>query len=280
MRAAVASRQRCSRRRSVPASALTAKPATTPPTPQRPAGRGISVCPSHGTTRVIRHVSVVAHASPAPGMSRVEQQAARALAVDVEYVHVRLVGEDSRYTKMQLPAEVCLVDCRGRPLVLTKIDAVAEVDRAEGQELVFDGGIPLEDVRGQPLLSEVRKLLVERVGDRLLVGHNLAKDLLALGMTDRMVPAHQRRDTMMYAALQNEKGCGRSLAELTELKLGRKIQRGSRHSSEEDAKATMELYLGWCHFDERLMNYEDLVEYQVSRILAGRGEHDQMSEMK
>ncbi len=244
-----------------------------PPRMPCPDGRGRFGRPAHATGT--GRSPVLAHASRGPGTSRVEHRAARAVAVDVEYVHVRLVGADSRYTKLQLPAEVCLVDSEGTPVVLTKIDAVTEVVRAEGQELVYDGGIPLRDVQGQPLLSEVRKLLAEWMGDRLVVGHNLSKDLLALGMTERMVPADQRRDTMMYASLQDEKGRGRALAELAELKLGRKIQRGDRHSAEEDARATMELYLGWCHFDERLMGYEDLVEYQVSRILAGRDDDDE-----
>jgi hypothetical protein len=243
------------------------------PPPSAPPPSGCLVCRRRmcRSAAAARRASVLTRASLAPGGSRVELQAARAVAVDVEYVHVRLVGADARYSKRQLPAEVCLVDSTGAPMVLTKIDAIREVVLAEGQELVYDGGIRLEEVRGQPLLSEVRELLVATIGDRLVVGHNLAKDLLALGMTAKMVPVDRRRDTMMYAALQNEKGCGRSLAELAELKLGRKIQRGDRHSSEEDARATMELYLGWCHFDERLMGYDDLVEYQTSRILAGRG---------
>ena len=218
-------------------------------------------------------VSVVAESSskPAAGTSRIEVQAAGAVAIDVEYVHVRLVGLDSRYTKLQLPAEVCLVDSTGDPIVMTKIDAVSGIDRDDGEELVYDGGIRFEETSGEPLLSEVRHALVQHMEDRLVVGHNLAKDMLALGITEKMVPLSRRRDTMSYAALQNKKGCGRSLAELAEVKLERKIQRGERHCSAEDAKATMELYLRFVHFDEALMTYDDLVEYQVSRLLASRG---------
>lgn len=232
----------------------------------------------HGASRFFRRQArfpsrtcVQTHAVSAPGTSRIEQQAARAVAIDVEYLHVRLVGLNSRYTKLQLPAEVCLVDSKGSPIVLTKIDAVTELVRVEGDELLHDGGISFEDIDAKPLLSEVRRLLVGHMEDRLVIGHNLAKDLMALGITEKMVPISQRRDTMAYSALQNDKGCGRSLAELAELKLGRRIQQRGRHCSEEDAKATMQLYMEFVHFDEALMSYDDLVEYQVSRLLAGRG---------
>lgn len=202
--------------------------------------------------------------------SRVETQAERAVAIDVEYVHVRLHDHASaRYTKLQLPAEVCLVDCHGDPVLLTVIDAVSEVAvDVLSHDVSHDGGLSFEEIEAKPLLSEVRRQLVERMEGRLVVGHNLAKDLLALGITEKMVPPGLRRDTMAYSALQNEKGCGRSLAELAEVKLGRTIQRGDRHCAAEDARATMELYLGWCHFDEGLMSYDDLVEYQVSKLLS------------
>ena len=202
--------------------------------------------------------------------SRVETQAERAVAIDVEYVHVRLHDHASaRYTKLQLPAEVCLVDCHGDPVLLTVIDAVSEVAvDVLSHDVSHDGGLSFEEIEAKPLLSEVRRQLVELMKGRLVVGHNLAKDLLALGITEKMVPSGLRRDTMAYSALQNEKGKGRSLAELAEVKLGRIIQRGDRHCAAEDARATMELYLGWCHFDEGLMSYDDLVEYQVSKLLS------------
>lgn len=217
--------------------------------------------------------------------SRVETQAERAVAIDVEYVHVRLHDHASaRYTKLQLPAEVCLVDCHGDPVLLTVIDAVSEVAvDVLSHDVSHDGGLSFEEIEAKPLLSEVRRQLVERMEGRLVVGHNLAKDLLALGITEKMVPPGLRRDTMAYSALQNEKGCGRSLAELAEVKLGRTIQRGDRHCAAEDARATMELYLGWCHFDEGLMSYDDLVEYQVSKLLSrasGGRMHDSLNEMK
>lgn len=201
--------------------------------------------------------------------SRVETLAERAVAIDVEYVHVRLVGEDGRYKKLQLPAEVCLVGSDGCPILLTTIDAVSEVEVQADDELSHDGGLSFEDIQSKPLLSEVRRQLVELMNERLVVGHNLAKDLMALGIDEKMVHPSRRRDTMSYASLQNEKGCGRSLAELAQSKLGRTIQRGDRHCAAEDAKATMELYLGFCHFDESLMSYDDLVEYHVSKFLAG-----------
>jgi hypothetical protein len=202
--------------------------------------------------------------------SRVEVQAAHAVAIDVEYIHVRVVGKDSIYKKYQVPGEVCLVDAEGEPIVYTKVDAVSEIGLLDGDELCHDGGHSLDDVQGMPLLSEIRGVLVERMDGRLVVGHNLAKDLQKLGITERMVPPSMRRDTMGFAALQNEKGHGRSLAELSETKLGKTIQRDRRHCAAEDARATMELYLRFCHYDESLMSYDDLVEYQVSKLLSKR----------
>jgi DNA polymerase III epsilon subunit-like protein len=219
--------------------------------------------------------------------TRLDADAERAVAIDVEYMHIRLVhvndlNDDAvpRYEKFQLPSDVCLVNVDGDPLVLSKIDSLTELlemhpwCRAGRMLIQHDGGCLCEDMVGQPLLSNVRETLIDIVKDRLVVGHNITKDLSALGITEKHVPVSRRRDTMRYPQLQNEKGCGRALAELAQVKLGRKIQQCSPHDPMEDACATMELYMKYCHYDESLMEYDDLVEYYLSQIITS---HDESS---
>jgi len=199
-------------------------------------------------------------------------QAEQVVAIDIEYMHVRLI-EDDVYEKIQLPCEVCLVDVSREPLVYSKVDSLTELKKhhpmcIRGDYILeHDGGCLFEEIRGKPLLSEVKKELLGHVKHRLVIGHNLAKDLISLGISEKDVPVSTRRDTMMYPKLQNEKGYGRALAELSLNKLGREIQRQSRHDSMEDALATLDLYLQFCHYDEAMMEYDDLVEYHTSQML-------------
>jgi DNA polymerase III epsilon subunit-like protein len=134
-----------------------------------------------------------------------------------------------------------------------------------GFEILHKGGCPLEDIKGKPLLSDVRKILTKNMTGRLVVGHNLAKDLTSLGIQSS-IPLEMRRDTMTYPCLQNEKGHGRALSHLAETKLNRVIQ-FEKHDAREDALATLELYLKYCHYDEKGMDYDDLVEFYLSQII-------------
>lgn len=205
--------------------------------------------------------------------TRLHIQADHAVAIDVEYMHVRLIAEeDAMYDKVQIPCEVCLVNVSGEPLVYTKIDSIIELKATHPMckgvyELKHEGGCSLHEICGQPLLSHVREELLNHMTDRLVIGHNLAKDLRALHISEKDIPMSYRRDTMMYPNLQNDKGHGRALAELSVTKLGREIQKGARHDSMEDALATLDLYLQYCHYDETLMEYEDLVEYHTYQML-------------
>lgn len=112
----------------------------------------------------------------------------------------------------------------------------------------------------------VQSLLIKEITGKPVVGHNLVKDLTALGL-DHVVPQQLRRDTMRYPVLQTARGFGSTLADLTERKLGRRIQVEKRHDPKEDALAALELYLEFCHFDPSLMDYDDLVEYYASEML-------------
>lgn len=204
--------------------------------------------------------------------TRLDIQAETVVAIDVEYMHVRLIEDGGVYEKLQIPCEVCLVDASREPLVYTKIDSLAElvehhpICRKGEYTLEYEGGCTFEEIKGKPRLSEVREELLGHVKHRLVIGHNLAKDLQSLTISEKDVPMSERRDTMLYPKLQNEKGHGRALAELSLNKLKREIQQ-SRHDSMEDALATLDLYLQFCHYDETLMGYDDLVEYHTSQML-------------
>lgn len=210
--------------------------------------------------------------------TRLEMEAENLVAIDVEFMHIRVIRTDDKegrevFQKFQLPAEVCVLASSGDGrLVHTKIDSLTE---ARNQHEIFkyeymlqhDGGIGLDDIKGMPLLSAVREDIAQAVQGRLVVGHNLAKDLVSLGITEKHIPMKYRRDTMRYPALQNDKGHGRSLAELSLVKLGREIQQSVPHDPCEDAQATLDLYIKYCHYDESLMEYDDLVEYYMSQML-------------
>ena len=206
--------------------------------------------------------------------TRLEEQAEHLVAIDVEYVHLTIQesGNASNNIDIQLPAEVCLIDADGNSIFWSIIDSVSELRLTDygmsesefGFDIIHKGGCPLEDIKGKPLISEVRKILKKNMTGRLVVGHNLAKDLTSLGI-HISIPLEMRRDTMAYPCLQNEKGHGRALSHLAETKLNRVIQ-SEKHDAREDALATLELYLKYCHFDENSMDYDDLVEFYLSQI--------------
>lgn len=213
--------------------------------------------------------------------TRLEIQAETSVALDVEYMHLRLiVGEDNPvFEKIQIPCEVCLIDSSREPLIFTAVDSLTELknthpicrDSNVVYTIVHDGGRSFDEIEGQPRLSHVREVLLQHMRGRLVIGHNLSKDLAALNIDEKDIPDSYRRDTMKFPRLQNEKGNGRALAELSVTKLGREIQKGPRHNSMEDALATLDLYLSFCHYDETLMEYDDLVEYHTSQMLQNVG---------
>ena len=220
------------------------------------------------------------HGAQQPGphtrkQTRLEKQADTLVALDVEYMHVTLhVREENITENLQLVSEICLVDSTGCVVFWSKIDSLGQLRetrplcrRHPKIDIIYNGGTPLEDVQGMPTIVEARKIVQDIVKGRIVVGHNLDKDLKALEI-DASVPNSMRRDTMKYSSLQNDKGHGRALAELAQVKLGRSIQqRNGRHCAKEDAVACVELYMKYCHFEQQYMNYDDLVEYYVSQMI-------------
>lgn len=74
------------------------------------------------------------------------------------------------------------------------------------------GGAPQPLWELAPPLSEVRAALAALLAGRILVGHHLAKDLKALGLSH---PAEATRDTLQYRCAAQAVVCGR----------GRRLQR-------------------------------------------------------
>ena len=212
-----------------------------------------------------------------PSLTRLQREAQRLVAIDVEYAHIKITPTGQRY---QLPAEICLVDYQGSILFHTFCNGFDAYSlNPETLEFEFKGGIPRRDWLSAPKLNEIKPKLLEILGskDVPVVGHNLGKDLTSLGL-DKAVPLQRRRDTMRYAALQGPSGFGRTLAELARKKLHREIQVDSRHDPAEDAFAAMDLYLKYCHYDPDLMEYDDLVEYYASQMLDSVKKHDEEAE--
>jgi RNA exonuclease 4 len=202
---------------------------------------------------------------PTPPLTRLQREAQKLVAIDVEYAHI-CTSTGQRY---QLPAEICLVDYEGKILFKSFCNGFDAYNlNPETLEFEFKGGIPRREWLPAPKLKEIKPKLIQIISEKevAVVGHNLGKDLTSLGL-DKIVPLTRRRDTMRYPALQGPSGFGRTLAELARKKLNRKIQVESRHDPAEDAIAAMDLYLEYCHYDPNLMEYDDLVEYYASQII-------------
>lgn len=227
----------------------------------------LRVCPPPPTPRASRLAAAAAADAPAPGaqLTRLEREARSLVALDVEYAHI-LVPSGRR---LQLVVEVGIVDWRGRPLLLAACNGMDAHGLDPGsRDWDFKGGVRPGEWRDAPPLGALRPAVLAAVGAAPVVGHNIGKDLSALGIEGN-VPLERRRDTMRYAALQGPSGLGRSLAGLAASRLGRTIQDTARHDPLEDAVAALELYLRYCHYDTETMGYEDLVEHLTATALRG-----------
>lgn len=190
--------------------------------------------------------------------TRLQREAQQLLSIDVEYSHFRPTkGKSSAFssgagpgpfattngpTVINVPVEVCIVDVTGHPVLHSFCNPLTDGDIIVAQppgtnkkslkELVEEGtwrrtgGVDPGEWETSPPLSALRREVSTLITGRPLIGHNLSKDLAALGIDH---PEGLRRDTMRYAVLQGEKGLGRALAELAEKKLGWQIQKNNRH---------------------------------------------------
>lgn len=214
---------------------------------------------------------------PAPDTTRLHREVRQLLALDVEYAHVQCLGSlahgNQNNRRKQLPAQICIIDYQGKIVFHSYCNALEyeglHVWGDQAGDWRFVGGVPPSMWRQGASLEAVQKEVMDIVGSRPVVGHNLGKDLVALGLDEVSVPLHLRRDTMRYAVLQGPSGHGRSLQELAKKRLNRDIQLKTQklHDPREDALAALDLYLTFCHFDTSLMSYEDLVEHLAAEVL-------------
>ncbi|XP_011151066.1 RNA exonuclease 4 isoform X2 [Harpegnathos saltator] len=113
------------------------------------------------------------------------------------------------------------------------------------REKVVDYRTPVSGIRPEQLLngeefSVVQKEVADMFKGRLLIGHALKHDLDVLYLSH---PRRYLRDTSRYKPFrQLSKGNTPSLKKLTYELLGKQIQVGE-HSSVEDARAAMQLYM-------------------------------------
>lgn len=205
-------------------------------------------------------------------LTRLEEEAEKLVAIDVEY-SVVVYENDGAQKRLQLPAEVCVINSNYETILRTACDSRLDLMPSNFQDetdWTFKGGVPPKLWIGASRLNHVREKILACIVDRPVVGHNLAKDLTCLGIADR-IPVNLRRDTMRYSSLQDSRGFGKSLSHLTRTKLGREIQVcGQRHDPYEDAVAALELYVKYVHFDKERMSYNDLVEMYTQNILHER----------
>lgn len=219
---------------------------------------------------------------PPPGATRLQREAKQLLALDVEYAHVQCLGSlndnqiGTNRRRRQLPAQVCIIDYQGNVILNSYCNALKhqglDVWGDKKGDWRFVGGVPVAMWRDGPGLDALQDKIIDALGSCPVVGHNLGKDLAALGLDETNVPLHLRRDTMRYEVLQGPSGHGRSLQELAKKRLNRNIQLKSQrlHDPREDALASLDLYLTFCHFDTSLMTYEDLVEHLTAQVLEFR----------
>lgn len=127
------------------------------------------------------------------------------------------------------------------------------------------GGVPYSLCAEAPSLADVRQQLKSLLTNKILIGHGLAKDLAALGLSH---PQNRRYDTITYPGFCNRAGNAKTLQDLSKQFLNldiqqqprqgqtrgsgsqrrgrggsaRRRQRGGQHDPEEDAAAVMKLY--------------------------------------
>lgn len=157
----------------------------------------------------------------------------KVLALDCEMVGVGSGGQTS------MLARVCLVNSAGNVLLDTFV---------KPRERVTDfrtkvSGVRPADVKHAPPFAEVQAQVACLLQGRVLVGHMLENDLLALLLSH---PRRDIRDTGFYPPLMKVQGMTgklkpRALRHLAAEQLGLQIQAGE-HSPVDDARAALYLY--------------------------------------
>ncbi|XP_042864271.1 uncharacterized protein LOC122248368 isoform X2 [Penaeus japonicus] len=165
-----------------------------------------------------------------PGGSSMQGGLTNVIAIDCEMVGAGKKG------RISMLARVSVVNEYGEVL----LDKYVKPWRKVVDYRTKYSGIREADIKDGEDFGHVREQVKAMLQGRILVGHALEHDFMALNIS------HQRaytRDTSRYKSFQNLVGGNiPSLKNLSLTILGQKIQKGE-HSSVEDAKAAMSLYM-------------------------------------
>ncbi|KAH6577221.1 hypothetical protein BASA50_006548 [Batrachochytrium salamandrivorans] len=178
----------------------------------------------HSSTK--RHATASKSATPIYG----ETKTGKHVAIDCE-----MVGAGPNGSRSML-ARVSIVNFHG----YTILDAYALPEEPITDYRTEFSGIRPSILKrlGRPF-KEVQQEVAEIIKDRILIGHAIKYDLTALRLHH---PSRLIRDTSTYQAFRNPRtGSAQALRKLSLELLGITIQEGE-HSSEVDARATMQLY--------------------------------------
>lgn len=152
------------------------------------------------------------------------------IAIDCEMVGVGYKGKES------MLARVSLVDENSKVVYDTFVQPMEAVTDYR----TFVSGVRPHDMENGKPFAQVQEEVHKIVKDKILIGHALKHDLKALLLKH---PQKLIRDTSKCKTFKEYcKGRTPGLKNLSEKLLGREIQKGE-HSSVEDAKATMDLYI-------------------------------------
>lgn len=148
------------------------------------------------------------------------------LAFDCEMVEINNLGSGL--------ARISVINEHGDILINTFCKPPGEVTNYR-YEIT---GISLSDLENATEYSELRKIILKLFKNKILIGHSLENDLLAL---DYEHPKNLTRDTSKFKIFRNNYNQPHSLKYLSEIYLNKIIQTDS-HDSIEDARATLCLY--------------------------------------
>ncbi|KAG1664990.1 hypothetical protein FOA52_014670 [Chlamydomonas sp. UWO 241] len=204
------------------------------------------------------------------------------LAIDVEYAHVALADGSEK----SVPAWVCVVGTRDQGAPLLKVHCrhpLLDAHQAAGADggagggggggraaVRSIGGVRLGELGDAAALVEAAARVWALWQGHALVGHGLAKDLRALGLSSHMasMPCY---DTLDFKGFQNSGGNARALRRLAKDLLGVEIHTkgGGTHDPEVDARVVLDLYT--LHARPVLMrttaSFEDVVAFETAQAL-------------
>jgi len=177
------------------------------------------------------------------------------VGLDAEMVGTGADGSDSAL------ARVSIVDWSGEPI----FDTFVRVEEMVTDYRTHVSGITPNKIQSKNAISfeECRKIVLEIIKDKVLVGHGLKNDLKVLNIHH---PWHDIRDTARYEPLMRADVSypgiylPRKLKELAQEYLNMTIQKdGDHHCSIEDAKAAMMVYRS------KRSKWEKAVEWKIQK---------------